>query len=204
MIPLAGLHADHAMKAPPEPLALAKIFKASPLGALITMVAGISWAVIVTFGPVYAQQRGLNPAQTGLLMGSAMAGGMVMQVPLGWLSDHLGRRPTIALMSAAAVAASLFGLWADGHGMIAKSIAFALEGASVFTLYAIAVAQTNDAVAPSNRVAAAAGLVMLFGLGSIGGPLITGWALSLAGPASFFAVIAAIMSASLAAAALTR
>jgi MFS family permease len=203
-IPLLGLRGAAQMQAPPEPLALTKIFQASPLGAIATVVAGLSWAVIVTFGPVYAQQRGLSTAQIGLLMGFAMAGGMILQVPFGWLSDHIGRRPTLALMSAGAVIAALFGLWADGHGVVPKYIAFAFEGGFVFTLYAIAVARTNDAIAPSNRVAAAAGLVMLFGLGSFGGPLISGYALTLGGPSAFFAVVAAIMSVSLAAAAISR
>jgi MFS family permease len=190
--------------APPEPLGVVKLFRAAPLGAAATALAGLSWAVVVTFGPIYAQRSGLTIAETGVFMGAAMAGGMLLQFPLGWVSDHFGRRRTIALMSAAAVAASLFGIWADAHGALAKDTAMLFIGGSVFTLYAIAVARTNDAVAPQNRVAAAAGLVMLFGLGSIAGPLIGGWALAAFGPPAFFGVMAVVMSLSLAVAAVTR
>ncbi len=204
MVPVAiALRHSHA-QAPPEPLGLPKLFSASPLGTVATALAGLSWAVIVTFGPIYAQKSGLSIAETGIFMGCGMAGGMLLQFPLGWISDHFGRRRTIALMSAGAVAASLFGLWADRHGPLAKYSAMVFIGGLVFTLYAISVARTNDAISPQNRVAAAAGLVMLFGLGSIAGPLVGGWALSVLGAHAFFGVIAVIMSTSLAATAVTR
>ena len=73
-----------------------------------------------------------------------------------------------------------------------------------FTLYAIAVSATNDAIAPQNRVAAAAGLVLLFGLGSIAGPLIGGWAFAHFGAQTYFVMIAASMAMSLLATAFTR
>jgi MFS family permease len=136
-------------------------------------------------------------------MGAAMVGGLVLQFPIGWISDHAGRRATIALMSLGAIVASLFGIWAERHGALALYATMLAVGGLNFTLYAITVSATNDAVAPANRVAAAAGLVLLFGLGSIAGPLIGGWAFAHFGAPTYFALIAASMSISLAAAVVT-
>ncbi len=191
-------------KPPPEHLPLADLFRASPLGAIATIVGGISWTIIVAFGPIYALKTGLSQAQTGIFMGAAMVGGLLLQFPLGWVSDHAGRRATIALMSAGAVVASLFGLWAERHGALAQYATMLAIGGLNFTLYAISVSATNDAIAPQNRVAAAAGLVLLFGLGSIAGPLIGGWAFAHFGAHIYFGLIAASMAVSLAAAAVTR
>jgi MFS family permease len=191
-------------KPPPEHLHLADLFRASPLGAIATIVSGVSWAIIVSFGPIYALKTGLSQAETGIFMGAAMLGGLLLQFPLGWVSDHFGRRATVALMSAGAVAASLFGIWAGSHGALAQYATMLAIGGLNFTLYAISVSATNDAVAPQNRVAAAAGLVLLFGLGSIAGPLAGGWAFAHFGPHSYFILIAASMAASLAATAVTR
>ena len=191
-------------KPPPEHLHLADLFRASPLGALSTIVSGISWAIIVSFGPIYALKTGLNQPETGIFMGAAMVGGLVLQLPLGWLSDHVGRRATIALMSAGAVVASLFGLWAEYHGALAQYATMFAIGGLNFTLYAIAVSATNDAIAPQNRVAAAAGLVLLFGLGSIAGPLIGGWSFAHFGAHTYFGLVAASMAVSLAATAVSR
>jgi hypothetical protein len=107
-------------------------------------------------------------------------------------------------MSAGAVAASLFGLWTEHLGALAQYATMFAIGGLNFTLYAIAVSATNDAIAPQNRVAAAAGLVLLFGLGSIAGPLIGGWAFAHFGAHIYFGLIGASMALSLAAASVSR
>jgi MFS family permease len=198
----AGRAAPH--RAPPDPFGIVKLFRVSPMGVIVTVLAGVSWSVLFTFGPVYAQRSGFGLGGVSLFMGLAMVGGAVCQFPFGWLSDLIGRRPTIAAMSAAAVAASLFGIWADAHGAATKYVAAALLGAFVFPLYAISAAQINDRIAPESRIGAAAGLVLLFGLGSIFGPLLCGWTVSALGPAGFFAGLAAVMAGVVAVATVAR
>ena len=202
-LPLAGRRrAPH--RAPPEPFGLVRLFRVSPLGASATMLAGISWSTLFTFGPVYAQRAGFDLRQTSIYMALAMVGAALLQFPFGWLSDRWGRRVTLGLMSAGAVVASLSGLWANSHGALAMQTASFFTGGFVFTLYAISAARTNDLIAPQNRVAAAAGLVLLFGLGSIAGPLLSGGAVFAFGPAGYFIVLAAVTAVSLAVAVVTR
>lgn len=189
---------------PPEPLNLKVLFLASPLGAIATVLAGVSWSIVFTFGPVYARHSGFDQNQTSVFMALAMVGGAILQFPLGWLSDHAGRRATIALMSAGGVAVSLFGLWADGRGYALECAGALLAGALIFPIYAISAAHTNDSVAPKNRVAAASGLILLFGLGSIFGPLISGGAVTALGSGGFYSVLAITLVLSLASAAVTR
>lgn len=191
-------------EAPPEPLGFIKVIRLAPLGAVTAALAGIAWTIVVTFGPRYAQRMGLTTPQIGTFMGAAMLGGLILQYPLGWLSDVIGRRPTIILMAAAASAAALVGLWANGQGLATKDIAMFFIGGFGFTFYAIAVARTNDSIAPQNRVAAAAGLVFLFGLGSILGPLLSGAALTLVGPSGFFLLLVSVTLATLAAGVIAR
>jgi MFS family permease len=202
-LPLAG-RSRAPSRAPPEPFGLVRLFRVSPLGAIVTFLGGVSWSVIFTFGPVYAQRIGFDLRATSLYLGLAMAGGALMQFPFGWISDRWDRRTTLAIMSSGAVGASLFGLWANTHGTAAKDAASFLLGGFVFTLYAISAARTNDLVAPQNRVAAAAGLVLLFGLGSIAGPLLSGAAVSLLGTTGYFIVLACVTASILAAAAVSR
>ena len=190
--------------APPEPFNIARLFVLSPLGASVTVLAGVTWSIVFTFGPVYAHASGFDLRQVSWFMALAMVGGAVIQFPFGWLSDHFGRRRTIALMSAGGVAVSLLGLWANGQGDLAKYAGSLLTGALIFPMYAISAAHTNDAVAPRNRVAAAAGLVLLFGLGSICGPLLTGGAVTALGTGGYYIVLAAASVLSLAAAAIAR
>jgi hypothetical protein len=110
----------------------------------------------------------------------------------------------MGLICAAGALASLFGVWAQTQGIVMLDISSALIGAMVFPLYGIAVAHANDAALPSQRVAAAAGLVLVFGLGSIAGPLMTGWAVSAFGSVAYFWVLAGVMGASVTAALVAR
>ena len=192
---------DHA---PPEPFGILKLFAASPLGVIATVLAGVSWSTVFTFGPVYAQRYNFDLYQVSVFMGAAMLGGAIVQFPFGWLSDAMGRRSTIATMSAGGVAVALFGLWEGNGGFIAKCVASFLVGGLIFPVYAISAAHANDAVASHNRVSAAAGLVLLFGGGSIFGPLLSGAAMSAIGTEGYYLVLAATTAASLAAAAIAR
>lgn len=189
---------------PPEPIGILRLFQVSPLGATITVLAGISWAIVFTFGPVYARHAGSDVHETAIFMAAAMLGGACLQFPFGWLSDRIGRRATLAIISAGAVAAVGLGLWSDAGGMILKDVASFFVGGFVFTLYAISAARTNDLIAPQTRIAAAAGLVLLFGLGSILGPLLSGEAVAALGTSGYFIVLGLSMCVSLAAAALCR
>ncbi len=190
-------------KTPPIPFGLVHLFRVSPLGAIACILSGVSWAVMFTFGPVYVQREGLGIAGVGLFMGLGLAAGSLAQFPLGWLSDAIGRKTTIAFMCAGGAIAALLGIAADGNSTLIYAVSV-LAGALIYPLYGLAVAQVNDAVAPAQRVAATAGLVLLFGIGSIFGPLVVGWAVGAFGPSAFFGVLAAIMAASLAAALATR
>jgi len=175
--------------APPEPLAL------SPLGAAATVLAGLSWAILFTFGPIYARRAGFDIDGVGWFMGLAMAAGCALQIPFGWLSDAVGRRPVIGVMFAGGLLAGLLGTF--GHTPFAALAAMTLLGGFSFPIYAIAVAHANDSIAPETRVAAAAGLVLLFGIGSFFGPLLAGWAIAAVGPSAFFALISASMAGGL-------
>jgi MFS family permease len=116
----------------------------------------------------------------------------------------MGRRAAILMMCAGGAVASLIGWWADGEGLVFKLIGSAALGATTFPLYSVTVAHTNDHVAPEARVPAAGGLVLLFGLGSIVGPLVSGFIVRANGSTGYFAVLLATMLATLAVAAATR
>lgn len=202
-IPLFIARGKAPHRVPPEPFGLAHLFRISPLGAIECTMSGLSWAILFTLGPFYVQRLGLGVRGVELFMGLGLASGSLAQFPLGWLSDAIGRKPTIALMCAGGTLASVLGVVA-GNDAFLIYIVSVLAGALIYPLYGLAVALVNDAASPASRVPAAAGLVLLFGIGSIFGPLAVGWAMGAFGPPAFFGVLAIVMASSLAAALATR
>lgn len=203
-LPIIAARRKAPEKSPPVPFNIFALMRLSPMGAAATILSGVSWAIVFTFGPVYAQRAGFSIAQISLYMGVAMVGGALLQFPLGWLSDVIGRRATILIMSVGGVAASLFGIAMHTQAPLYQYLPFALIGAFVLPLYGLAAAHANDSVRPEIRIAAAAGLVLLFGLGSIAGPLLVGSAIAMLGASGFFIVLAGVMGLSVAATALPR
>jgi MFS family permease len=203
-LPVFISRASAPNRPPPEPFGIRKLFAVSPMGVLATMLAGVSWAIVFTFGPVYAQNAGFDIRGVSLYMGVAMVAAAVIQYPIGWLSDHIGRRAAIVALCGGGTLASAFGWWADGEGAVMQLIASAAIGGLSFPLYSLTVAHTNDGIAPQARVPAASGLILLFGLGSIAGPLLSGFIVRANGATGYFAVLVATMAATLAVAAATR
>ncbi len=203
-IPILFTRGKAPAKAPPVPFNIFALMRLSPMGAAATALSGVSWAIVFTFGPVYAQRAGFTISQISVFIGVAMVGGALLQFPLGWLSDVIGRRATILIMSVGGVAASLLGLWTHTMPPNYQYAPFALIGALVLPLYGLAAAHANDHVAPQTRVAAAAGLILIFGLASIAGPLVVGSAITALGAGGFFIALAGVMGLSVAACALPR
>jgi len=144
-LPILAARSNAPNRPPPEPFGIPKLFAVSPMGVIATTLSGVAWSVVFTFGPVYAQGAGFDLHGVSLFMGVAMVASAVIQYPLGWISDHIGRRLTVGLMCAGGTAASAFGWWADGEAQIFKLIGSAAIGALTFPLYTGFIVRGNGA-----------------------------------------------------------
>ena len=68
-----------------------------------------------------------------------------------------------------------------------------IYGGFAFSVYALAVAHTNDHLAPSEVLAATRGLLFLNGIGSTAGPLIAGLIMHLTAPRAFMLYAAGVL-----------
>ena len=190
-LPIFIARTNMPLAAPPNPLSIVTLYRLAPLGVIATGLAGLTWATVFTFGPVYAKRIGLDMSGIGLFMAVAVAAGGAMQMPAGWLSDHVGRRPVLLLLFGGGALACVFGVFAQGP--LLNLVAAGLSGGFIFPIYAVSTAAVNDHVTTERRVAAAAGLVLLFGMGSIFGPLLCGPVVGAVGPYGYFALLAVAM-----------
>ena len=175
----------------PESIGVHALFRASPLGVGGAFLIGIAHSVLFAMGPVYATRIGLAVDRLSYFIAAALLGGLVLQWPIGWLSDRFDRRKVIVAVAwVAAGAAAGAGLGgADSYAVLIGLTA--LLGGTSLPLYSLCGAHTNDHLTPRQMVAASATLVLVSGAGLTLGPSIAALAMGLTGPSGMFWSLAA-------------
>ncbi|HUF56226.1 MAG TPA: MFS transporter [Thermohalobaculum sp.] len=168
-----------------------RALRLSPSAAVGIVVAGMTGAAFRMIGPVYAVEMGLDQGQIALFLAMAVVGGVVAQVPTGWIADKVDRRLVLVGLSAAAVAsATWIVLWVEPGMATAAFIGAFLFGATSLPLYSVSAAYANDFAEADFIVELNASLIFFFSLGAIASPLLTARLISLAGPEALFLFVA--------------
>lgn len=104
--------------------------------------------------------------------------GALAQIPMGWLSDKIDRRRVLIGLAVLALAAdTAFLILAPENRVLNLTLAGILDG-SIFAMYPVIVAHANDHAAPGTAIQISGGLLLLYGVGGILGPLLAGWAMA--------------------------
>ncbi|MES2434683.1 MAG: MFS transporter [Pseudomonadota bacterium] len=175
-------------------MSFAKLFRTSPLGCAGMLLTGGVFAAMFGMASVYGAMSAMTIGQIAIFVAAMYVGGLVLQYPVGWLSDRADRRVLILWMSAAgavvmAVAAAVplpFAL---------EVLVAALLGGIINPLYSLLIAHTNDYLSKEDMPGASAGLIFLNGFGAIFGPLLAGWLMSAIGPKGYFLIIGGFFAA---------
>lgn len=155
----------------PEPLNFVELWRTSPSGMSVCFVSGIIVGSIMALGPMYAHLMGLNTHQISTFMSALIFGALVFQWPIGKFSDYFDRRKVILFITIAATLVSAMLCLGGQFNNVSLYILISLFGGCSYTLYPLAVAYTNDYLAPNQMVPGAAGLLMANGLGTTAGPI---------------------------------
>ena len=168
------------------------LYRLSPVGMVGCLAVGMANGAFWGLAPVYAQSADDSVANVAIFMSITVIAGAVGQWPLGRLSDRMDRRRVIlATCFGAALAAAGLVLLVPTWPQLGFLFAF-LFGMFAFPLYSLSVAHTNDHVAPADYVEAASGLLMVYAVGAVAGPLLASFAMSGLGIVGLFAFTASV------------
>jgi MFS family permease len=196
---------------PPAPraaprLAIDRIFRLSPVGAAGCLAVGLANGAFWTLAPIYALSLGFSTHDLALFMSAFIAGGAVVQWPLGRASDVIDRRGIIAVSctgaSVCGLVLGLLGWLLVGVPGVFYLVVFLL-GATMLPLYSLSVAHANDRLPRDEFVEVSAGLLMINAATSVVGPLLASFMIATAGPYSLF-LFTALVHAAMAFYAFTR
>jgi len=144
--------------------------------------------------PVYALRTGIGENWVSVTLFAFSAGGILTQLPLGMLSDRIGRKKV--LMGTGIIGAIAFFLVPMVGTQVWLVITLlALAGSVVGSFFSLGLAFLADTLPrhllPSGNVVAA----MLFSIGSMAGPSLTGMGIEFIHPNSLFYSLAAVFAA---------
>jgi MFS family permease len=186
MIPLALTRVGNPEIGHRQSFSIMKLIKASPTGVMCCFASGMLTGGFYSLLPVYVEQIGRTPRELSVLIAIGTTAALIVQYPIGYISDHYGRRPVIiGTMAIASLVASVIGASPDLPFVWLIAIFFVLT-AFQSPLYALGVGQTNDYVDRKDFVPAAAGLLFLWGVGACAGPTLIGFIMDWTGPAGLF------------------
>ena len=173
---------------------LGRLYEISPVGVAGALVVGLVTGALWGMGPTFAQRIGLSDAGISAFMGLTMLGALALQWPLGWLSDYVGRRPVMLGACLAAGTASLALVWGVERpsSPLLYALSFLFGGFSI-TMYSLAIAHVNDHIEADELIAAASGLVLVYGVGAALGPFSASLAMGCLGPSGLFLFTATIL-----------
>lgn len=181
----------------PEPIAQAKLnirklMRVSPLGVAGVFSVGIGNSVFWAVGAVFVLRMGYSIEVAASFMSTVIIGGALSQVPVGYLSDRFDRRIMIIIFAILGGASAVFiALKAT------ESVAWLLAGAGSYgffglTIFGLSIAHSNDHVEPDEYLETNGGLLLLFGVGSVIGPILGPTLMAIYAPPALFYYVAGV------------
>ncbi|MCF6305562.1 MAG: MFS transporter [Rhodobacteraceae bacterium] len=174
------------------PMTLKRLFKTSPLGVVGSLLLGGVFSIMFGMSAVYGTTLGLSVAEISLFIGTIYTGSVLLQYPIGWLSDRMDRRLLIVFITALCSAILLVGLFLPNSFAVVLVMGFTI-GASTGPLYSLLIAHTNDYLEHEDMANASGALVFVGGVGAIGTPVVVGYSMSMFGANSFFVAMIVLM-----------
>lgn len=181
----------------PSGINLKSLWVMSDTGMATCFIGGILQGVVYLIMPAFLSDISFSLSNIANSMFIAIMGGMLLQYPIGHLSDTYDRLTvTLAVAILTIIVSLLTGYFAFHNIYIFYFFVFFLGGFT-FTLYPLGISLACDNITQDQTVGATQGLLLINSIGATVGPLIAPYfniPFGKAGIMVFFSIIAAIFS----------
>lgn len=167
IIPVAFTNAKTPTISENSSFRIFRVMKTAPFGFFGCMFSGMILSSIYSFAPTYAQDTFVS---ISLLMSLTIAGGFLLQWPIGYLSDIFDRRKILVLVSFATLLPCIGIIFTGSVAMSVFVLSFVLGGVT-FTLYPLSITQVCDRFHADDITNVTGILLLAYSIGSIVGPL---------------------------------
>lgn len=176
---LALIPTSISTAAAPKPLIesgldLKALVQNSPVAVVSVFLVGVSNSSFGTLGVVFGDIIGLSTTTIALMMSVSLMAGALFQIPVGYLSDRTDRRYVLVGLAALAAVIDLLFIIVTPTNQYAVLAATALFGAAIYSAYPVIIAHASDHAKGTNFIKISGGLLLIYGIGGIFGPLYSG------------------------------
>ncbi|SIT76803.1 Predicted arabinose efflux permease, MFS family [Yoonia rosea] len=176
-----------------KPMKLRNLIKASPLACFGMFMLGGVFSAQFGMSAVYGSRVGLTVSEISLFISAIYIAALILQYPIGWLSDRMDRRALIVWISLIGAAGSMIAFLVPGYYVLIV-VSGAIVGGMSNPLYALLIAYANDYLEKEDMAAASGGLLFINGVGAIAGPLTVGFIMDSIGDNGFWLFTAVLMA----------
>lgn len=173
-----------------EQISFKSIINASPFGVTGCLFSGLILSTLYSFFPIFAESVSISSAN---LMTITIAGGVILQWPIGKLSDFFERRKVLILVVLVTLILSMIAYQSAHLPPSTVLILFFFLGGFVFTLYPLSISQVCDHLDQSHITTATALLLIAYGLGSVIGPATSSIVVESQGISSIFLYFSVVL-----------
>ncbi|MFQ1700977.1 MFS transporter [Loktanella agnita] len=175
-----------------KPMKIRELISTSPLACFGMFMLGGVFAAQFGMSAVYGNRVGLTVGEISFFVSSIYVAALVLQYPIGWLSDRVDRRVLIIWISLIGGFGSLVAFLLPGNFALIL-FSGAVVGGMSNPLYALLIAYTNDYLEREDMAAASGGLLFINGVGAIMGPIVVGSMMEIIGNNGFWLFTAMLM-----------
>lgn len=135
--------------------------------------------------PVYGVRIGYSEAEAALLLSAVGLGNVLLQIPLGMLSDRMRDRRRLLVACALIGLAGMLLLPLIADSWLASTAVLFVWGGVVAGLYTVGLAHLGARLSGRDLASANAAFVFCYGIGMLAGPQLTGIGMDVLGPHGF-------------------
>ena len=190
-LPLFWLRNETAADADEDHASLGRIFRLVPHIMLLNLVYAAAVEAFIAFFPLFGIHIGLGEARSLSLLTTFALGGVVLQLPLGWLADHMHRHRLLLLCIVMTMTGFLILPKALSQSLGGPVFVFALGGVEGM-IYALGVILLGQKFRGAELAAASVLYTGMWGAGTMLGPAIVGAGMDIFGDSSMPLLIAAV------------
>ena len=186
IIPITLTNSAQPKTSPTKLFSIWELYSISPIGVVGSISSGMILGAFYGLGPLFAQDIGFAHSEIGFFMGVTIISGLIIQFPIGKLSDIYDRRLIMIGVAILLLVSSISMAFADKASPIRLIITMVLLGGGMTSLSPLSMAHTHTFLNQDQRISGSSTLILTSNTGAIIGPFIAGPLMTLFGTRSLF------------------